>query len=321
MLVQGETRRRITGAGLTTASTANTRRGRYRFDPATTCAMCGSQEVKALGRRLNAHQGLRPRRVRGVAVTVVQCRGCGLIFADPKPVPESLAQHYERPPETYWQEPYFTPHEAGFDHLAEKFRALWRGRNVPRALDVGAGIGKAMNGLGTRGFDTSGLEPSASFHERAIASGIAPGRLQLAAVEDAEYEPNSFDFILFSAVLEHLLEPGAAIERALGWLAPGGLVYAEVPSARWLLARGLNLIYRAQGSDYVTHLSPMHPPFHFYEFTVESFHRHGARARYGVVDQRVFPGETFMPWPLARLATQVMDATGSGMVLEVWLRR
>jgi hypothetical protein len=60
------------------------------------------------------------------------------------------------------------------------------------------------------------------------------------------------------------------------WLAPNGQIYAEVPSARWLIGRMLNLAYRVRGIDYVTNLSPMHSPYHLYEFELKSFQRHGA---------------------------------------------
>ena len=37
------------------------------------------------------------------------------------------------------------------------------------ALDIGAGLGKAMLSLENSGFDTFGLEPSIPFHEKAIS--------------------------------------------------------------------------------------------------------------------------------------------------------
>jgi SAM-dependent methyltransferase len=293
----------------------------YRFEPVTACVMCGSAEARTLGRRLNGHQGLRPRRAVGVATTVVQCRACGLIYANPRPVPETLAQHYDRPPEEYWQARYFEDETGYFGSNADRFRHLWDGNGVPRALDIGAGLGKAMAALERQGFDAFGIEPSAEFHDRAIANGIDPDRLQLAAVEDAEYEPNTFDFVIFGAVLEHLHDPATALARAVVWLAPGGLILIEVPSASWLLSRLLNLANRARGLDYVTNLSPMHPPYHLYEFTLDSFERHARRAAYEVVDHRFYPCDTFLPSPADAFAAHVMAATDTGMQLEVWLRQ
>ncbi len=293
----------------------------YRFEPVNSCVMCGSSGARVLGRRLNAHQGLRPRHRRAIATTVMQCRQCQLIYCDPRPVPESVAQHYDRPPETYWHADYFGEDSEYFKPVVTSFRRLWIGDGTPRALDVGAGIGRAMSALERHGFDTYGLEPSRSFHQRALSRGIHTDRLQLAAIEEADYEQDMFDLVSFGAVLEHLRDPAVALGRALGWLAPGGLIQAEVPSARWLLARLLNAAYRAQGLDYVTNLSPMHPPYHLYEFALASFQRHGDRTGYKVIAHQSFVCETFLPQPLRTLATRVMRETGTGMQLQVWLAR
>jgi hypothetical protein len=64
----------------------------------------------------------------------------------------------------------------------------------------------------------------------------------------------------------------------------------------------------------------MHVPYHLYEFTPDSFARHGARAGYRVARVRVFAGDTYLPRPFARVATEVMQRTGSGMQLQLWLR-
>jgi len=223
-------------------------------------------------------------------------------------------------PEDYWRPHQLESDASYFVAEVQRFRSMWQGTRTPRALDVGAGLGKAMKALDDQGFDTYGLEPSASFRDLAVSRGIAEDRIKLAALEDAEYDPQTFDFVTFGAVLEHLHDPAIAIERALGWLAAGGLVQLEVPSSRWLIARLLNGLYRAQGLDYVTNLSPMHPPYHLYEFTVKSFEEHSKRAGYEVAYHRYYAGETFLPSFADVAAQRLMDATRTGMQLEVWLR-
>lgn len=294
----------------------------YRFEPASRCVMCGHSKRQILGRRLNGHQGFRPRKQDGIAVTIVQCEGCGLIYADPRPVPESVDQHYGKPPELYWRESQLVRNDqAGGALPVEVFESLWHGTGQPvRALDVGAGLGQTMGYLSRRGYDVWGLEVSPNFRDAAIERGIDPDRLALSSVEDAEYAPRSFDLITFGAVLEHLHEPAAAIERALGWIDSEGLIFAEVPSARWLIGRFLNLTYRLRGMDYVTNLSPMHDPYHLYEFTPEAFRRHGARAGYEIAHSELTAAETFLPSQLEPIAQRIMDATGTGMQLQVWLK-
>jgi SAM-dependent methyltransferase len=250
----------------------------------------------------------------------MKCKECGLIYSNPRPVPEELDGHYGVAPEEYWRPEYFGTDVGHLQYYTDKFRQLWCGKRAPRALDVGAGVGKMMAAFERHGFDVFGLEPSREFREGAIANGIAADRLQLAAIENAHYEPHTFDFVCLSAVLEHVHNPAAVIERALTWTTRGGLLFVEVPSARWLLGRLLNLAYRAQGLDYVTNLSPMHPPYHLYEFTLESFARHSRRAAYEIVEHRFHPCETFLPRGASAIATKLMAATSTGMVLHVWLR-
>ena len=282
--------------------------------------MCKSRRARVLGRRLDGHQGLRPRRVRGVTTTIVRCRDCGLIYSSPQPVPETLAQHYERPPENYWRDRQMQSSDAGGVPLGQ-FRAVWHGDRRPRAVDIGAGLGQTMDRLARAGFEVWGCEPSAQFRDRAIERGIRPERLQLATVEEAAYEPRSFDLVSFCAVLEHIADPARALERALPWLAPEGVMFIEVPSAGWLIGRLLNLAYRVQRLDYVTNLSPMHAPYHLYEFTIDAFQRHGRRAGYTVASARFLPCETFLPKPFEPTAQRLMATTGTGMQLQVWLAR
>jgi SAM-dependent methyltransferase len=190
-------------------------------------------------------------------------------------------------------------------------------------LDVGAGLGKAMKAMSSAGFDTYGFEPSAAFRAAAIKrSGIDEGRLALAAVEDAAYPEGYFDFISFGAVLEHLHSPSAALERALGWLKPGGIIQAEVPSSRWLIARLVNRYYRLRGTDFVTNISPMHVPFHLYEFGLASFEKHGCRTGYEVAEHRFMVCSIpHVPGALQAPLRWWMNLTDTGMQLSVYLKK
>jgi 2-polyprenyl-3-methyl-5-hydroxy-6-metoxy-1,4-benzoquinol methylase len=296
----------------------------YRFEPAATCDMCSAPEsgFAVLGRRLNRSQGARPRRRVGVATTVCRCGRCGLVFANPQPVPPSVNDHYDVPPDEYLNYPDLAAPDGYFSSELARLEQLMPIREGMRALDIGAGVGLAMTVMARRGFDTHGLEPSRTFHKYAIErGGQAAEKLALASVETADYPDGYFDFVNFGAVLEHFYSPARSLERALRWLKPNGLMFAEVPSAQWLIVRLANLFYRVTGTDYVGNLSPMHAPFHLYEFTLKSFELHGASAGYAVADHRYAVCETYLP-PVARaLATQYMKATDTGMQLCVWLRK
>ncbi len=236
------------------------------------------------------------------------------------PVPAVIDQHYDTPPEDYWTEEYLECGSGWFEPIIAEFRRRWRdtGR-PPKALDVGAGIGHCMLELQNAGFDTWGIEPGESFRNAALQRDISGERLLDATIESADLPNGEFDFISMGAVVEHLLDPAGALQRAMTWLAPGGLIWLEVPSSDWLMARTLNLVYRLQGLDFITNTSPMHAPFHLYEFTRRSFDAHGQRAGYRIVGSSVQVCDTFMPSTLRTAARKLMEATGTGMVLDLWL--
>lgn len=296
----------------------------YTFKSVATCGMCGAaaEHFRMIGRRMNTSQGARPTRKLGVSVSICRCRSCGLIFPNPIPVPATLEQHYGRPPESYWSPQYFQVSPDYFAKQIQTFERLRQSSGTAKVLDIGAGIGKGMRALERAGYDAYGIEPSEPFRARAISTmGISEERLRPDSLEEASFADASFDWVTFGAVLEHLYEPNVALGNAARMLRPGGLIHAEVPSSNWFTNRLNRLVYRVQGLDYVANLSPMHPPFHIYEFALSSFERwakaHGCR----VVHHEFMVCRSFLPKPVDPLARWLMKRTDTGMQLEVWLAK
>lgn len=275
-----------------------------------------------LGRRMNLSQGIRPKKKVGISTTVMKCRSCSLVFSNPMPIPDDMSQHYGIPAEDYW-----TPQEFEIDHNVfnssiETFKRLYQKNGKMTALDIGAGLGKCMLALENYGFDTYGLEPSQPFYERALDKmGISKDRLKLSSLEDADFPPEKFDFITFGAVLEHIYDPSLAIKKALKWLKPDGLIQIEVPSSDWLTNKIFNIIYRLQGLDYVGNISPMHAPFHLYEFGLKSFEMHSKKHNYEIAEYQYFVCDTFLPKILDPIIKPLMAKTNTGMQLNIWLRK
>lgn len=298
----------------------------YTFFPVESCVMCGApaSQFKVMGRRLDRSQGRRPTRVNGVASTVMQCRNCSLIFSNPQPIPFDINDHYGVDPKSYWKESYFDfDPEQYFSGERKRLKQLMKVKSGMRYLDIGAGIGKQMSVMRTEGFDVYGLEPSSAFREMAIEkTGISEDRLQLASVETAEYPENHFDFASFGAVLEHLYNPAFCIEQAMRWLKPGGLLHVEVPSSEWFIHSLINGYYRyISRKDYVGNLSPMHAPYHLFEFSVKSFREHAKKAGYSMAYSEFYVADTLMPAWLEPILTAYMKRTGTGMQLAVWLQK
>ncbi len=293
----------------------------YTFRTVAGCEMCGSERSRTLGMRLDASQGSRPRAATGIAVSVKQCLDCGLIYADPQPIPQALSDHYGIPADEYWSPEAFDWSPAYFAAEIEAAKRLLPFADGMTALDIGAGLGKAMRSLAHAGFDTWGIEPSLPFFERA-AEQVEPARLQLAAIEDAEFPEANFDFITFGAVLEHIYAPSSALRKALGWLKPGGIIQVEVPSSRHLISKIANAYFKLRGTSFVTHISPMHAPFHLYEFGLASFERNGHINGYEIADHSFQVCSIYhVPKILHGPLRWWMERTDTGMQLSVYLRK
>ncbi len=296
----------------------------YTFHRASQCNMCGApvDHFSVLGRRMNTSQGVRPTNKVGISVTVCQCEACGLIFPNPLPVPATLEQHYAVPPESYWKPSHFEVHPDYFAAQISTYERLRDAGGRAKVLDVGAGLGKAMRALENAGHDAYGVEPTSSFRERAIRSmGISPERLAQQSVEEATFPDGMFDWVTFGAVLEHLYDPDAALKKAIRMLRVGGLVHAEVPSSKWLTSRIGTLVYRMQGLDYVSNISPMHTPFHIYEFGLESFKQWAQKNGCELANHEYMVCSTYLPKLVDPFARWLMEKTDRGMQLVVWLRK
>ncbi len=298
---------------------------RYIFEEVTECEMCSSPTSghKIMGQRLNQTQGLRPKKKEGISITVKRCNNCNLVYSSPRPVPFNIQDHYGIPPESYWSPEYFKWSESYFASQLSDLRKLMKIQADMKALDVGAGIGKGMISLNNAGFDTYGFEPSLPFYERAIAKmNIDPQKLTLGMIEEVDYPKDYFDFITFGAVLEHLYHPAASLEKAMRWLKPGGIIHAEVPSSRWLIARLINFYYKMVGTNYVTNISPMHDPFHLYEFDLKSFQKLGEKIGYEtVLGEYMVCTIRNVPKSLHFLFRKYMQMTNTGLQLTVWLKK
>lgn len=295
----------------------------YRFVFQERCNMCQApvSHHRVLGKRLSGNQGFRPAGKTGITTTVVKCHSCGLVSAQPQPQPLNLQDHYGVEPIHYWDKAYFQLDPDYFSQEIETWRKLATA-TTGRALDIGAGIGKGMLALTKAGFETYGLEASNTFYQYAVSEvGISADFLSNRPIEEATFPVNSFDFITFGAVLEHLADPSAAIARALPWLKPSGLIHIEVPSSRWLIQRLVNFMYRIRGLDYVSNLSPMHEPYHLFEFSLRSFQKNGVRLGYEVKHHEFYVSQAYLPTGLNGLARQIMKYTNTGMQLCVWLQK
>lgn len=102
-----------------------------------------------------------------------------------------------------------------------------------RVLDVGCGEGTTGALLKSRGIarEVHGIELVEA------AAARAAGRLDSVTVGNIEqmdipFEPGSFDVIVITEVLEHLVDPWQAVRRLQTYLRDGGCIIASMPNVR-----------------------------------------------------------------------------------------
>lgn len=201
------------------------------------CAACGGGPLRPhlRVRRETALREAEPTTDRfGEALAdLVACTRCGHAQLEAFPTEAELAAAYAG--------------AASEDHALEEAgqRATARAtlarieRHVPRGrlLDVGCWLGFLVSEAGLRGWEAEGLEPSP------WAAARARQRLGVEVTTGALYTTDlparAYDAIVLGDVLEHFVDPRAALERLATLLAPGGVLHLALPDAGSRVARAM----------------------------------------------------------------------------------
>ncbi len=189
------------------------------------CEVCGHQDVRVLYRqRFGGFPGMLL-----AGYDVVTCRACGFAFADG--IPEQAAfdayyrdlskYEYAGGPEPDWVLSHF-------QSVVEATRRFLPSRQHS-ILDVGCATGGLLGAFKEAGFrDVTGIDPSPSCAKTAWSRygvDILTGSLFGAPAF------RWFDLVTLIGVLEHVRDLSGALDRLKDLVAPGGVVYVEVPDA------------------------------------------------------------------------------------------
>jgi SAM-dependent methyltransferase len=105
---------------------------------------------------------------------------------------------------------------------------LPQSKKNPRLCDVGCGGGLAMSEFKHAGYEVVGIEPDAE--ARLVAGKIGVVHDGIAEALPSEVAGQEFDAVLLSHVLEHCIDPLAALRNVKSLMAPDGTLIVEVPN-------------------------------------------------------------------------------------------
>lgn len=189
-------------------------------------------------------RGYRMNTTYGPAVFgdawLLGCAQCGLAQVSPRPDPHALGRYYEsdyrsgRVYGTDVSDPAQFPRDNLFYFNRGQSIAELVAKHVrterPQILDIGTGFGHVLHALGERFPQSRRL--AIEFNDYAVDHLTSLGIEVITDSVEAALPKlgTQFDVIVLSHVLEHLLEPRAVLQLLHDKLAPGGVLYVEVPN-------------------------------------------------------------------------------------------
>lgn len=207
---------------------------------------------------------------------LLKCAGCGHAFLQgefPRELLKDLYSNYY--PRSMFDLKSYKPYQEsdGFkDWLdGEKSSTFrWVPRNV-RVLDIGCGFGESLGYHQARGCDVYGVEADENIRRVAERFGY---KVHVGLFDPSVYEPNFFDYVTMSQVIEHVTDPVQTLRGIAYVLKPGGVAILSTPNAGgW----GAKLF----GQRWIN----WHAPYHLQFFTLRSMQLAAEQA--GLVVEKV----------------------------------
>ena len=165
---------------------------------------------------------------------IITCLNCGGMFAWPRPSADEIDRMYRQYVEIEPQNLEETKHKAD---VWERLLKMLEYYSFPKGplLDVGCGFGDFLRAAQAKGWNTFGIEvsqTSAELAKKDVGLNIFEGTLQ-----EAKYPEGFFTAVTFNDVLEHLVNPEAALEEAARVTKSEGALFIRVPNMKFHLMK------------------------------------------------------------------------------------
>lgn len=193
------------------------------------CNLCGADNAQilypsTLSKSLPSNEIERFRCTSssyGKHYTIVKCRNCGLIYANPRPEETIIHHNYEEVIDRACLEERqgrVLTFNRNFRPLKELAESNNSGRKL---LDIGCHVGIFLEIAQENGWDAWGVELSRWAATQARSRGLQVIQGTLA---EANFADKSFDVVTMWDVIEHLTDPTSELREVNRVLKPGGLI-------------------------------------------------------------------------------------------------
>jgi SAM-dependent methyltransferase len=200
------------------------------------CAACGGAALRLhLSVAHDDGASLVPTTSRygSAPADLVRCGACGHIQVAELPGAASLDEGYAEAED----HAYLEEEDGQRATAALTLDRIERYTPVGVICDLGCWVGFLLAEAERRGWEVFGVEPSR------FASELARERFGLevvtATLEQADLPQARFEAVVLADVIEHLPDPGEALDVVAGLLRRGGVVYLALPDAGSGVARAL----------------------------------------------------------------------------------
>ena len=203
----------------------------------------------------------------------ISCSECGIIFLDPQPSAEEIAQLYSK---EYFEGDFRCGHAGSYfndesignivDHpLLQRIRGF---KPEGKFLEVGCAGGAFLHAAQDTGYAVRGVEFSddaAQLARDKFGLNVITGDLQTARLPN-----DAFDVVFMGDVIEHLPDPAATLVEINRITNEGGLLVLACPTqTNTIFSRIGFLVYGLLGKKATINL----PPYHLFEYRPDSLGR------------------------------------------------
>jgi 2-polyprenyl-3-methyl-5-hydroxy-6-metoxy-1,4-benzoquinol methylase len=203
------------------------------------CVSCGSERIR-YWRQKNYHY---TRQQSQQAFHIYRCDCCGSGFLNQPPHPHWLQAIYRYSGQALTQPvglqavldretafPNCTVDAARISKLADQLNASGN----RHALDIGSGFGFYTQALRKQGYQTVSINPGQ--YENQVFTAMN-GDEPLPIMFEQYQTEQRFGVVVMSQVLEHLLQPDAAVKKITDLLSKGGVFACAVPNYNSFLVK------------------------------------------------------------------------------------